>query len=515
MLYDESKLTPDLKNYVNQNGGFLKKKSPNLPIKVKVHVYIIKASILNPIHLDSKFNPIITAEYGEQRLPEEKIKNDSIEPLIGKFFQFEAKFPCESLLTISIINKNILNANELIGHTLIDLEDRFYSDCYATCGLAKKFELTGYNAWRDTLYPKQILTKFCKKFGLIHQFINHKLLLYHSNGDQIYVGSLKENTATDQPDDSSSSDKTSDKNSNSEESAIESDDSKNQETKRLTSSNKIKEKKINEKQLQEEQLALDALNDWKRITKEQLVPEHVETRSLYNFEITELEQGKIQMWIDMFPINENQKEPLVKLVDVGVRKPKKYQLRIIVYNTKEVILDDYNPVTGEKSSDIYIKGFLCDQIYQTQKTDVHYRSLDGEGNFNWRFIFDFDYLPAEQCIVYTRKAKFGFTSYERKMKPILNLQCYDADQLSADDHLGSLELNLVSLIKGSRTPEACTVKMLKRSKLPRINLFKTKYHRGWYPFKSEIQEEAGKIELEFKLLTEKEAEEHPAGLGLN
>ena len=38
-----------------------------------------------------------------------------------------------------------------------------------------------------------------------------------------------------------------------------------------------------------------------------------------------------------------------------------------------------------------------------QKTDVHYRSLDGDGNFNWRFTFGFDYLPAEQLCVVSRK----------------------------------------------------------------------------------------------------------------
>lgn len=38
-----------------------------------------------------------------------------------------------------------------------------------------------------------------------------------------------------------------------------------------------------------------------------------------------------------------------------------------------------------------------------QKTDVHYRSLDGEGNFNWRFVFPFDYLPAEQLCLVAKK----------------------------------------------------------------------------------------------------------------
>ena len=32
-----------------------------------------------------------------------------------------------------------------------------------------------------------------------------------------------------------------------------------------------------------------------------------------------------------------------------------YELRVIVWNTEDVILDDVNPVTGEPSSDIYVK----------------------------------------------------------------------------------------------------------------------------------------------------------------
>ncbi len=172
ILYDESNLTSELKSYNNQNGGFLKRKSPNLPIKLKVHVYVIKASILNPIHLDNKFDPFILIEYGDQKLTEEKIKNDSVEPLIGKSFQFEVKFPQESQLKISIKNWNLLNGTELIGETWIDLEDRFYADCYATCGLPKKFEINGYNAWRDVLYPKQILTKvFFLAFNLCFLYI--------------------------------------------------------------------------------------------------------------------------------------------------------------------------------------------------------------------------------------------------------------------------------------------------------------------------------------------------------
>lgn len=84
MLYDENLLTPDLSNYLNVNGGFLKKMPSNVPIKVKCHIYIIKISIINPIHLIGKFDPSICIEYGDGIELTEKIKNDSIEPLIGK-----------------------------------------------------------------------------------------------------------------------------------------------------------------------------------------------------------------------------------------------------------------------------------------------------------------------------------------------------------------------------------------------------------------------------------------------
>ena len=58
-----------------------------------------------------------------------------------------------------------------------------------------------------------------------------------------------------------------------------------------------------------------------------------------------------------------------------------------------------------------------------QCTDIHYRSLTGEGNFNWRFIFPFDYLVAEQKIVISRKESlFSWDESECKIPARLELQ---------------------------------------------------------------------------------------------
>jgi hypothetical protein len=80
------------------------------------------------------------------------------------YFEFRAKFPFDSQLTIHVNNSNMLGSSE-IGRTEIDLEDRFYSKCYATCGLPLNYERTGYNSWRDYNKPSQILSRMCKIYG--------------------------------------------------------------------------------------------------------------------------------------------------------------------------------------------------------------------------------------------------------------------------------------------------------------------------------------------------------------
>lgn len=135
-----------------------------------------------------------------------------------------------------------------------------------------------------------------------------------------------------------------------------------------------------------EHVSLVALRHWHDMPKvgTHLIPEHVEGRGLYNPENQGIEQGKIEMWVDMFPMD---MPPPGPAVDISPRKPKKYELRVIIWNTDEVICEDDDVFTGEKMSDIYVKGWINGLDDDKQETDIHYRSLTGEGNFNWRFIF--------------------------------------------------------------------------------------------------------------------------------
>ena len=76
-------------------------------------------------------------------------------------------------------------------------------------------------------------------------------------------------------------------------------------------------------------------------------------------------------------------------------------------------------------------------IDDKQETDVHYRSMDGTGMFNWRFVFPFEYLPAEGAMVVRKKEHFwSLDTTEEHLPPILMLQIWDNDLFSADDYLG-------------------------------------------------------------------------------
>lgn len=56
--------------------------------------------------------------------------------------------------------------------------------------------------------------------------------------------------------------------------------------------------------------------------------------------------------MDIFPKSYDLPPP----VDISPRKAEDYELRVIVYDVKDVELADYNLLTDEEMSDIYVKG---------------------------------------------------------------------------------------------------------------------------------------------------------------
>uniref|UniRef100_F6VBE4 C2 domain-containing protein n=1 Tax=Ciona intestinalis TaxID=7719 RepID=F6VBE4_CIOIN len=448
-----------LPHYVEQPDpqyGMFKGLPSNEPIHVLVRAYIIRATDLHPTDPNGKSDPYIVISLGDNKINDkENYISKQLNPTFGKAFDFEATFPMESILTVQIYDWDLLSADDLIGETKIDLENRFYSKHRPLCGVAEKYAIFGYNQWRDPMKPSETLKKLCKELKLDGpHFMPGKVRI----GNKTFTG------------------------------AIELEDENGH------------------KKPTEEHVALVALRNCK------LVPEHVETRSLYSSE-----KGRIEMWVDMFPMDMPLPGPPV---DVSPRKPKGYELRVIIWNTEDVICEDDDFFTGEKMSDIYVKGWLLGD--DKQETDIHYRSLTGEGNFNWRFIYPFDYLVAEEkCVVTKKESMFSWDETEFKIPPRLNLQVWDADHFSADDFLGSLTLDLTRLARGAKSANKCSLNMAAEeddnSNVPMISIFKQRRIKGWWPFTAKNDQDeleiTGKVEAEISLLTAEEAEKNPAGYG--
>ncbi|XP_049445184.1 otoferlin isoform X8 [Epinephelus fuscoguttatus] len=453
------------------NMGMFQSIPHNDPINVLVRVFVVRATDLHPADINGKADPYVVIKLGKSEVKDkENYISKQLNPVFGKSFDIEATFPMESMLTVSVYDWDLVGTDDLIGETKIDLENRFYSKYRATCGISSNYSVHGYNIWRDPMKPSQILAKLCKdgKIDGPHYGPGGKVKV----ASRIFLGPTE----------------------------IEDENGLKKQT--------------------EEHLALTVLNHWEEIPRVgcKLVPEHVETRPLLNPDKPGIEQGRIEMWVDMFPMDMPAPGPAI---DISPRKPKRYELRVIIWNTDEVILEDDDYFTGEKSSDIFVRGWLKGQQEDKQDTDVHYHSLTGEGNFNWRFVFPFDYLMAEEKIVISKKeSMFSWDETEYKIPPRLTMQVWDADHFSADDFLGAIELDLNRFPRGAKTAKQCSLDMIRNEQeLPTISIFKQKRVKGWWPFvardENDEMELTGKVEAELHLVTAEEAEKSPVGLGRN
>ncbi|XP_031437276.1 otoferlin isoform X3 [Clupea harengus] len=453
------------------NMGMFQNIPHNDPINVLVRVYVVRATDLHPADINGKADPYVVIKLGKTELKDkENYISKQLNPVFGKSFDIEATFPMESMLTVSVYDWDLVGTDDLIGETKIDLENRYYSKHRATCGIPAYYSVHGYNIWRDPQKPTQILAKLCKDGKLDGP--------HYGPGGRVKVANRIFSGATE----------------------IEDENGLKKQT--------------------EEHLALTVLKQWEEMPKVgcKLIPEHVETRPLLNPDKPGIEQGSLEMWVDMFPMDMTAPGPAI---DISPRKPKSYELRVIIWNTEDVVLEDDAFMTGEKMSDIYVRGWLKGQQEDKQDTDVHYHSLTGEGNFNWRFVYPFDYLMAEEKIVMSKKeSMFSWDETEYKIPARLTMQVWDADHFSADDFLGAIELDLNRFTRGAKTAKQCSLNMvLNEQELPTISIFKQKRVKGWWPFVARDENDeltlTGKVEAELHLMTAEEAEKSPVGLGRN
>jgi hypothetical protein len=447
---------------------------PSKPEMCIVRVYIIKAIELQPNDPSGLADPFIKLRLGKRKADNRKdYKPNTLNPEFGCMFELKAELPIEKDLKIQIKDYDLIGSDDVIGETCIDLENRYLTKYRAMCGLPITYCISGPCQWRDSRKPKDLLEEFCKNHALSGPDF--------SGNNMVRVGNRVFNLAD------------------------------------------FEQIKPSHGHLggADQRLALHVLNALPPTMGIPLVPEHIEQRPLYNPLQPGIEQGKLQMWVDMFPESLGPPGPPV---DISIRKPKKYELRVVIWNTKDVILEEES-ITGEKMSDIYVKGWI-NGLEEKLETDVHYRSMDGEGNFNWRFVFPFEYLPAEEVMVVRKKEHFwSLDETEFKMPLSLTIQIWDNDKFSADDFLGTLELNLDNMPAPAKKSAQCDLTMVpelekkeeeKTKKIKMVSLFESKRLKGYWPCFSDEKgapELTGKVEMELELVTEEEAVARPSGCG--
>uniref|UniRef100_A0A8C0FKA3 Myoferlin n=1 Tax=Bubo bubo TaxID=30461 RepID=A0A8C0FKA3_BUBBB len=433
------------------------------PQECIVRIYIVRALQLQPQDNNGLCDPYIKISLSKKVIEDrDNYVPNTLNPIFGRMYELSCFLPQEKDLKISVYDYDTLTRDEKVGETIIDLENRFLSRYGSHCGIPQQYCISGVNTWRDQLKPTQLLQNVARFKGYAPPVLSE-------NGRKINYGG--------------------------QDYTLE---------------------EAGELHLGpgEERLALHILRT------QGLVPEHVETRTLYSTFQPNISQGKLQMWVDVFPKSLGPPGPPFNITP---RKAKKYVLRVIVWNTKDVLLDEKS-ITGEEMSDIYVKGWMPGNEENKQKTDVHYRSLDGEGNFNWRFVFPFDYLPAEQLCAVSKKEHFwSLDKTEFRIPPKLIIQIWDNDKFSLDDYLGFVELDLHKTIIPAKVPEKCNIGMIPEykadssQKAPRTaSLFEQKSMKGWWPCYVEKDGSrilAGKVEMTLEVVNEKEAEERPAGKG--
>ncbi|XP_047544352.1 otoferlin-like [Vanessa atalanta] len=299
---------PDNKTAVSFSGielnrGFFDDHPNNDPAKFLIRVYIVKGINLKTKEFVRKTSPYVVLSCGNKQLGNRNSYLPSkLNPIFGKMYEFRCNLPEDYLLTISMYDYDVSSLDELIGCTKIDLEDRIYTKHRARIGLPFEYSLNDLLKWRDCMKPSMILEELCLRNHISPPiFIDSTSLIL--NG-------------------------------------IEYKDNDKGES--FTSSLERKEN-----------LCLSILHKWHTLPLcgYHLVPDHIETRTLYNPDRPEIEQGKVQMWVDIFPLDAGVYIP--PPIDIALKKTEDYELRVTIFSVRDLLVGSDN--LKRQFSDIFLR----------------------------------------------------------------------------------------------------------------------------------------------------------------
>ena len=69
------------------------------------------------------------------------VKRSKYFVVVFRSFDIEAVFPMDSMLRVQVMDYDTLSADDLIGETVIDLENRLFSKYRGSCGVSSTYEM--------------------------------------------------------------------------------------------------------------------------------------------------------------------------------------------------------------------------------------------------------------------------------------------------------------------------------------------------------------------------------------
>ncbi|XP_032898673.1 dysferlin-like [Amblyraja radiata] len=134
------------------------------PQECLVRVYVIRAVGLQPKDSNGKCDPYVKISLGKKSVnDQDNYIPCTLDPEFGRMYELTGLLPIEKDLKVTLYDYDLLSKDEKIGETVIDLENRFLSRFGACCGLPQTYCISGPNRWRGQLTPTQCLHNYAKR----------------------------------------------------------------------------------------------------------------------------------------------------------------------------------------------------------------------------------------------------------------------------------------------------------------------------------------------------------------